>query len=174
MREKKTQVIESLQRSFSECSIGILTDYRGLSTLEMTSLRRTLRGAGVSYRVVKNTMARFAAQRIDREDMVGIFEGPVAITSSSGDDITQPAKILTDYINTEKVSLSIRGGFSGYRVLTPEDVTTLSKLPPREVLLAKILGGMQAPIYGLVNCLAAPIRGLTMVLQARIQQLEGE
>jgi len=69
-RAKKTQIIESLQDAFSKCSISILTDYRGLATPEITTLRRRLQESGSEYRVVKNTLARFAAERAGRDDLV--------------------------------------------------------------------------------------------------------
>ena len=172
-REKKAQIIESLQEVFSKCSVGILTDYRGLSTAEMTSLRRRLGESGIDYRVVKNTLARFAAERVGKDDLLSFFEGPIAIAFGYG-DITEPAKALADYIRTSKASLSIKGGFLSDRLLTSEDVATLSTLPSREILLAKVLGGMQGPIVTLVGCLATPIRGIIGALQARIKQLEGE
>lgn len=172
-REKKAQTINELQEVFSRCNIGILTDYRGLSTFEMTVLRGKLRESAVEYKVVKNTLARFAAERAGRDDLVGSFEGPVAIAFGYG-DITEPARVLADYISISKSSLSIRGGFLSDGLLTSEQVKTLSTLPSREILLAKLLGGMQSPITAFVNCLAAPVRGFMGVLQARIQQLEGE
>jgi len=97
----------------------------------------------------------------------------VAIALGYG-DVTEPAKILADYIKTSKSTLTIKGGFLGDRVLTSEEVSTLSRLPSREILLAKLLGGMQGPIAGLANCLSAPITGVARVLQARIKQMEGE
>ena len=172
-REKKAQTIDRLQDTFSKCSIGILTDYRGLSTPEITVLRRKLRESSVEYKVVKNTLARFAGERAGKGDLVSFFEGPVAIAFGYG-DITEPAKILTGYIRTSKASLSIKGGFLGDRLLTSEDVATLSTLPSREILLAKVLCEMQSPIITLLGCLTTPIRGAIGVLQARIKQLEGE
>ena len=172
-REKKAQIIDSLQETISRCSIGILTDYRGLTTSEMTTLRRSLQESGSEYRVVKNTLARFAAERAGRGDLLSSFEGPIAIAFGYG-DITAPAKVLAGYISESKENLSIKGGFLGDRLLTSEEVITLSTLPPREVLLAMVLGGMKSPISALLSCLTAPIRGITGVLQARIKQLEGE
>jgi len=172
-REKKAQTIDRLQDAFSKCSIGILTDYRGLSTPEITVLRRKLRESSVEYKVVKNTLARFAGERAGKGDLVSLFEGPIAIAFGYG-DITEPAKVLTDYIRISKASLDIKGGFLGDRLLTSEDVATLSTLPSREILLAKVLGGMQGPIITLVGCLTTPIKGIIGVLQARIKQLEGE
>ena len=172
-REKKTLIIDSLQEVFSKCSIGILTDYRGLSTPEITNLRGRLRESSIEYRVVKNTLARFAAERAGKDELVSLFEGPIAIAFSYG-DIIEPARVLADYIRTSKATLDIKGGFISDRVLTSKDVTTLSTLPSREILLAKVLGRMQAPISALVSQLTAPIRGIIGVLQARIQQVEGE
>ena len=171
-REEKAQIIDGLQEVFSECSVGILTDYRGLSTAEITDLRRTLRRSDIKYRVVKNTLARFAAERADKNDLATLFDGPVAIVFGYG-DIAEPARILTDYIRTAKAELSIKGGFLGDRLLTSENVETLATLPSEEVLLGRVLAGMQSPIVSLVNCLVAPMRGVIGVLQARIEQLEG-
>lgn len=171
-REKKAQIIDWLREVFSTCSIGILTDYRGLSAPEMTSLRRSLRELGIEFKVIKNTLARFAAERAGKEQLVSFFEGPTAIAFGCG-DITEPARALADYIRTSKVTLNIKGGFLGDRSLTSEEVMTLSTLPPREILLAKIMGGMQTPILILPSHLATPVRGLMSVLQARMQQLEG-
>jgi large subunit ribosomal protein L10 len=170
-REKKAQIIDSLQEIFSKCSIGILTDYRGLSALEITSLRRRLNESGIEYKVVKNTLARFAAQRADKNELAHSFEGPTAIAFGY-DNTVEPAKTLADYIRTSKIDLSIKGGFLGNRLLTSEEVMTLSTLPSKEILLAKVLGRMQSPIIALLACLTAPMRGIIGVLQARIQQLE--
>ncbi len=172
-RDKKAQIVDRLQEAFSRCNVGVLTDYRGLSASEMTVLRAKLREAGIEYKVVKNTLARFAAERAGRDDLVSLFEGPLAIAFGYG-GITEPAKTLADYIGTSKASLSIRGGFLSDRLLTAEEVKTLATIPSREVLLAKLLGGMQSPLVALVGCLSNPIRGVIGVLQARIQQLEGE
>jgi len=172
-REKKTEIIESLHGLFAKCSVAILTDYRGQSANQMTELRRRLGEAGIDFKVVKNTLARFAAQRSGREELAGFFDGPVAIAFGYG-DITGPAKALAGYIEESKAGMTIRGGFLADRLLTKEEVTTLSTLPSKEVLLAKVVGGVQSPISALVSQLAAPMMGLIAGLQARIQQLEGE
>jgi len=172
LRETKVSIIDRLQEAFSNCSIGILTNYRGLTASEMTDLRRGLRESGTEYKVVKNTLARLAAERAGRDELVSFFEGPVGIAFGY-DNITEPARVLADYIRISKVSLSIKGGFLGDRLLALEDVMTLSALPSREELLAKILGGMQSPISALLGHLTTPMRGIIGVLQARIKQLEG-
>ena len=171
--EKKEKIVENLRDTFEKCNIGILTDYRGLTTGEMTELRRTLRKAGIEYRVVKNSLAQFAARDAGIEELADSFTGPVALAFGYG-EIPEPARVLTEYIRLTKSVLSIKGGFFEDRVLDAKDVESLAKLPSREVLIAQALAGMKSPIYGLVNVLAGPVRGIMGVLQARIQQLEGE
>lgn len=172
-REKKAQIMDKLQEILSTCSVGIFADYRGLSAPEMTELRRSLRELGIEYKVIKNTLARFAVERAGRDDLVSFFEGPTAIAFSYG-NITEPARALADYIRTSKVTMDIKGGFLSDRLLTARDVMTLAILPPREVLLAKIIGGMQTPTIRLLSCLTTPVRCFINVLQARIKQLEEE
>jgi large subunit ribosomal protein L10 len=170
--EKKIQTVESLKEIFSKCSVGILTDYRGLTTAELTALRQKLREAGIEYRVVKNSLAQFAARQAGMDDLASSFEGPVAVAVGYG-EIPAAAKALDDYIRTTKSILSIKGGFLEERLLSAKEVENLAKLPSREVLISQVIAGIQSPITGLVNVLAGPIRGLTGILQARIQQLEG-
>jgi len=170
--EKKVKIVESLQETFSRCNIGILTDYRGLKTSEINDLRRKLREANVEYKVVKNSLAQIAAKNAGMEQVVGSLEGPMAVAFGHG-DVTQAVKALSDYIRATKSILSIKGGFLPDRVLSVKDLETLARLPSRDVLISKVISGMQSPIYGLVNVLAGPIRGIMGVLQARIKQLEG-
>jgi large subunit ribosomal protein L10 len=171
--EKKTKIVDNLEQVFSRCSIGIMTDYRGLSAAEMNELRHRLREAGVEYRVVKNTLARIAARKVGREELTSFFDGPVAIAFGYG-DILQPARVLAGYIQDTKSVMSIKGGFLAEKLLTSDEVMTLSAIPSTEALIARILAEVQRPIVALVSYLSAPMQGLVGVLQARIQQLEGE
>jgi large subunit ribosomal protein L10 len=170
--EKKVKMVENLRETFSKCSIGIMTDYRGLTTAELSALRRKLRAAKVEYKVVKNTLALIAAKNAGLEHTSDSFKGPMAVAFGYG-EIPDAAKVLTEYIRSAKSTLNIKGGFLTDRVLTPKDIETLARLPSRAVLISQVMAGIQSPIYGLVNVLAAPIRGMMGVLQARIQQMEG-
>jgi len=172
-KEKKAEIIDKLKEAIASCSVAIFTDYRGLSASEANALRNKLRASGIEYRVVKNTLARFAVERAGRDDLVSFFEGPVAIAFGYG-EITEPARALADYIDATKATLSVKGGFFGDSLLSADDVEALAKVPSREVLIARVVGGLQSPIATLINYLNAPIRGVMFGLQARIQQLEGE
>ncbi len=170
--EKKVKIVEDLQESFSRCSIGIMTDYRGLTTAELNGLRRKLRQAKLEYKVIKNTLALIAAGNAGLEQAEDSFKGPVAVVFGYG-EILDAAKVLAEYIRNTKSVLKIKGGFLTDRALTSTDIETLARLPSREVLISLVMAGIQSPISGLVNVLAAPIRGVMQVLQARIQQMEG-
>lgn len=171
-REKKTKIINQLQEAFAKSSISILTDYRGLTTAEMTNLRRKLQESGGEYKVVKNTLAQFAAQRADKEVLSHFFAGPIAIAFGYS-DIIPPTKVLADYIRGAKTNLSIKAGLLGNRLLSSEEVMILPTLPSKEILVAKILGQMKSPVSALLSCLTTPMQRFIGVLQARMKQLEG-
>ena len=172
-REKKAQVIDRVAESFQKSKVGVLTDYRGLTAAEMGSLRRKLKQSGIDFKVVKNTLSRQAASRLGRNGLDSLFRGPVAIAFGYGEE-SQVPRMLDEYIRSTRSTLSIRGGFLGASPLTAQDVAVLSSLPSREVLISRVMGGLQAPIAGLVGVLAAPIRGFSVVLQGRIKQLEAK
>jgi large subunit ribosomal protein L10 len=170
---KKVQIIEGLQENFSRCNIGIMTDYRGLKTAELNDLRRKLREAKVEYKVVKNTLALRASGNAGLGHIADLLKGPMAVAFGYG-EMADAARVLTEYIRSNKSIMTVKGGFLADRVLTADDVETLARLPSKAVLISQVMAGIQSPIYGLVNVLAAPVRGLVQVLQGRIQQMEGK
>ena len=171
--EKKVKAVEALYEVFAKTQIGVLTDYRGLKTSELNAMRSKLRDAKIDYKVVKNSLAEIAAAKAGLAHIKGMFKNPMAVAFGYGDP-AQTMKAISDYVRVSKITLNIKSGFLPDSVLTVQELETLAKLPSREVLLAKILGGMQAPIYGLVNVLAGPMRGLAKVLQGRINQVEAK
>ena len=167
---KKVETVEELKEKFAKSEMAVLTDYRGLTVAELTQLRNQLRQIGVDYRVTKNTLARFAAEQAGVGALAPSLTGPTAI-AFVGPDFVKAAKALTEYARTSKV-LKIKGAVLEGRVIGPEKVLEVAELPPREVLLAKMIGGMQSPLVGLVSVLNGPLQGLMRVLLARQQQLE--
>jgi large subunit ribosomal protein L10 len=169
--KRKEQQVAELQETISRAQVGILTDYRGLTMAEMTTLRRKLREANIEYKVVKNSLAQIAIKSAGKEGLADKFVGPVAVAFGFGEP-PEAARAVTDYIKASKSILTIKAGYFGNTVLDANGVDRLAKLPSREVLIAQVLGGIQAPLYGLVNVLAGPVRGLQTVLQGRMKQLE--
>ncbi|MEE8373775.1 MAG: 50S ribosomal protein L10 [Dehalococcoidia bacterium] len=170
--KRKIDLVEKLTGMLTESEFVISTNYRGLTVAQIAELRRQLREIGIEYHVVKNNLARFAANSAGKEGLSALLKGPVAL--AFGDkDITQPAKVIADYARASKSSIKVTGGYLDNRVLTASDVSMLATMPPIEVLRAILLGTLQAPIYALQTVLSANVHGLYAVLNARIQQLGG-
>ena len=170
LREKKVQIVTSLADNLSRSNIIIATGYQGLLARQMAELRNALAKAGVEYHVIKNSLVFRAADRVGKPQLRDIIEGPVALAFGY-DDIVNTVKALNQYIKASALPLEIRGGLLGDRVLPPEEVITLASLPAREVLLAKLIGQLQAPTGTLHNILNAPFQGLLNVLQNRAQAI---
>ncbi len=169
--EKKIETVAELEKVFARSNIVVLTDYRGLTAPQMTTLRRRLRQSKGEYHVVKNTLARLAADKTGKGALDKALTGPIGL-AIGGDDIVTPVRALSAFIPEVEGKLIIKGGFLGDRLLTREEVLSLVTLPSREVLLARVLGQMQAPIAGLLYALNGPLQGLLGILQARVRQLE--
>jgi large subunit ribosomal protein L10 len=170
LREKKVQIVSNLADDLSRSIIIIATNYQGLLAKQMAELRNALAKAGVEYHVVKNTLVYRAADQAGKPQLRDIIEGPVALAFGY-DDIVNTAKALNQYIKSEALSLQIRGGLLGDRILLPEEVVSLANLPTREVLISKLIGQLQAPIGTLHNILNLPLQGLLNVLQNRAQTI---
>lgn len=172
LKEQKERIINELTDILSRCTVVIATDYRGLSAKEMVQLRRRLSELGIEYRVVKNTLTRFAAEKAGKKQLEAFLTGPLAIALSY-DDVTKPARVLTEHIRSSGSVLRIKGGVLGDRLLSSEEISMLATAPPRDVLISRLLGQLQLPLQTLHNILSAPLRGFMGVVQARIQQMEG-
>jgi large subunit ribosomal protein L10 len=159
------ELADLLQRS----KAVIVTDYRGLTVSNLADLRRRLREVDSEYRVAKNTLTTLAARSVGVEGMEATLEGPTALAFAFGDPAA-PAKVINEYARTSRI-LTVRAGLLDKRLITEADVTALATIEPREVLLAKLLGGFNAPIASLVGVLNASISSIAYVLQARINQL---
>jgi large subunit ribosomal protein L10 len=171
-KHEKEQVINELAESLSKSTIVIATDYRGLTAKDMVLLRRKLREAGIDYKVAKNTLTKFAAEKTGRTQLNDLLSGPLAIAFGYDDEI-KPAKVLNDFIKSSGSNLKITGGLLGDKMLTMADITYLASIPPKEVLIAKLVGQLAAPLQTLHYVLSSPIRELLYTLQARVKQLEG-
>jgi large subunit ribosomal protein L10 len=169
---RKEEIVKELGEILSRARIAILTDYRGLKVDEITDLRRRLGEVGAEYRVVKNSLTRLAAQQAGKEGLNQIMDGPTAIAYSY-DDVTAPAKAVTEFIRATRSQLTVQGAIMDDKVLSVADVTELASLPSREVMLSRVMGAMQSPIAGLVGVLNAVPASLARVIQARKGQLEG-
>ncbi|CEP69609.1 Ribosomal protein L10 [Moorella glycerini] len=163
-REAKVAAVAEIKEKMGNSIVTILADYRGTNVAEMTRLRRQLREAGVEFKVVKNTLTRRAAQELGLDALEPFLEGPTAAAFSLNDPAA-PAKILSEVMRNSK-TFQIKAGVLQGRVIGLDEIKALADLPSREQLLAKVVGGFQAPLAGLVNVLAGNIRNLAYVLEA--------
>jgi large subunit ribosomal protein L10 len=170
--EKKAEIVEQLTELLSQNKFIIAAEYRGLSVSEMSQLRRQLREMNAEFHVVKNTLAKFAAEKAGKPGLSQYFQGPIALALCQG-DATQLAKALSAYARASKTALTIKGGILDVRVLSTQEIYSLATLPPMDVMRARLLGVLQGPIYSLHNVLSANLRALSTLLNARIQQMEG-
>ncbi len=153
--EQKTAVVETLADKMSHAVSGVLVKYQGITVEDDTKLRAALRAAGVEYSVIKNTLIGKACDKVGFEAMKSELEGMNAIAISAEDPIA-PAKILKEYADKIE-TFEIRGGFLDGAVVDAKTVNELAEIPPKEVLIGKLLGSIQGPLYGLACGLQAII-----------------
>ena len=165
--EAKREQVESIRELLESCTAVVSTDYTGLSVQSMTDLRRSLRGNGVGYRVVKNTLTHLAADAAGKPGIKDIVEGPTGIAFST-DDPVAPAKAIRDFVRSTRSPMTIRGGLLGERVLTAADVDKLADVPSKDELIARLMGQLLAPVTSLAYVLDAPVASLARVLQRKI------
>jgi large subunit ribosomal protein L10 len=169
-RTVKAEKVGELHTKFVVAKGAILSDFRGLNVQQMAELRSRLRDAAVELEVVKNTLARRAAEDTDFIKLTDYFVGPTSVASTVV-DVVAMAKVLTEYAKTEP-KLEVRVGLIDGKVISSQDVVALAALPPREVLLARMLAGMQGPVAGLVGVLQGVLRQLLYALHA-IKEAKG-
>lgn len=151
--ESKKEVVATLVEKLKGATAGVVVDYKGINVADDTKLRRDLREAGVDYKVVKNTLLRFAAKEAGLEDICPVLEGTTALAVS--DDAVAPAKILGKFAKASDGKFSIKSGFMDGKVISIDEVKVLSELPGREELLCMLLSALNGNIRGLAVALNA-------------------
>ncbi len=169
-RQEKEKRVDWLNEQFRGAKALFLTNFQGLSVAEMNALRSELRNRGVNYKVMKNTLVRLAYQDTDVAGLGPDFVGPrAAAWTETSDNAPAMAKVLVDFAKAHPNLTLIRGVLDG-KLVEPTEMETLSTLPPREELLARVLGTMKAPVNAFVSTLAAVPRSLLTVLKAIEEQ----
>lgn len=163
-RQVKEQIVREIREKFEKAVSVIFVDYRGLNVEEVTQLRKKFREAGAEYKVYKNTLMRRALDSLGIEGLDEYLTGPNAVAIGYEDPVT-PAKILSEFAKDHE-KLEIKVGMVDGRVIGLDRVKALANLPSREVLIAQVLGGLNAPITGFANVLQGNIRKLVYALNA--------
>jgi len=169
-REEKKELVQDLHERFSKARALVLTDFRGLDTAAMHELRCQLRGASIEYRVVKNTLMSRASDGTEVALLKDYFSGPSAVALSYDDPIA-PARVLTKF-SEQHAALEVKAGIVEGKVIDPEGIKQLSKLPSREGLLSQVLSVLNGPATSLLMVLNGVPRQFLGVLHAIGRQKE--
>jgi large subunit ribosomal protein L10 len=173
-RPEKVAVVEEVKARLTDSDAAVLTDYRGIDVPGMAALRNALREAGAEYAIYKNRLVKFAVRDLGIE-IEEMLIGPTAIAFVRRDGDGDPvlvAKALRDFARTNP-NLELKGGLLGERVLTAADVEQLARIAPRDELLARLAGGLAAPMQTFAGLLAALPRNFAYGLKALIDQQGG-
>jgi large subunit ribosomal protein L10 len=161
-KKQKEDAVEELVREIQEHSVILLSDFSGLNVETATEIRRRFREQSVTFRVVKNTLARLALEQIGVGELAQHLTGPNALVMSEGDPVA-PAKILLEF-ERKGDTPKIRTGWVDASILTAAEIRRIADLPSREQLLAQIAAGFQAPIAGFARLLHEMLRQLVSTL----------
>ena len=162
--QTKAKVVDDIKARLDRSDAAILTEYRGLSVTDLAALRAELRPSGARYTVYKNSLARRAVEEAGLDGLIPMLEGPVAIAFVEGDAVPA-AKALRQYSRANP-TLVVKGGLLGGRVLSSGEVEALADIAPREVLLARLAGGFQAPLVKAAGLFQAITRNMAYGVKA--------
>ena len=171
-RDNKQELVTEMHERLARAKAVFLADFRGMSVDKATTLRNELRNASVEYKVFKNTLLDRAAQGTDMECLSPYLAGPTSIAISY-DDPVSAAKVLSKFAKDPQGKFVLKVGVLSGKILDPKQIQALAELPSREVLIAKMLGSMQAPATNFVGVLAALPGSLVRALDAIRAQKAG-
>lgn len=174
--KQKEAVVSEIEEKIENSTSMVIVDYRGLSVSDVTELRNKFRENDVDYKVYKNTLARRAFENLGHDEVLDFLTGPNAIAFSRS-DATASAKITTEFAKENK-NLEIKAGMLDGRLLDPEGVNRLAKIPSREELIGKLVGSLSSPISNLVNTaqqmIHSPLRDLAYIAETLAERKESE
>ena len=168
--QRKIESVADLTDKLSRTQLTLVTDYRGLTVAEITELRKRLRETGAELIVAKNTLTLRAAKETGHDALESLLSGPTALTFAFN-DAAKTAKAINDF-NKGPKKLVIRGGLLGKSLLAANALDQVASMPTREQVLAQIVGGVAAPVAGIVGVLNTAVANVLYTLQARIDQLQ--
>ncbi|MFQ6114711.1 MAG: 50S ribosomal protein L10 [bacterium] len=167
---EKIAAVEEVAKQITQAKSIFLTDFSGLNVEDINDLRKSFRGASVEYRVVKNNLARLSAKSAGCEELLEYFEGPTALAFAT-DDPAAPAKIIAKFAK-EKDKPKIKACLFEGVLIGADQISAITNLPSRDELLAKLIGGLNAPLSNLVFSLNGILRKLVFALDAVKKQKE--
>ncbi len=164
----KQDKVEAIKKKVNQATVALVTEYRGFSVEEITTLRRELQKENSDYMVTKNTLAKLAVKGTEFEVLTDSLKGPIAIAFGYGDQAA-PAKIVAKFIKTKKKGEIIAAALDG-QLLDAKDAKALAELPSKEELYAKMLGCINSPATGIAGAVNAVMSSLVRAVDAVAKQ----
>lgn len=172
-REERNQILERLENEFSQATGIYLTDIDKINVNKISQLRSEFRKNGLTYIVVKNTLARIAAERTGKGEIASFLKGPTGVVIAKGEP-TAPAKIIRDFRKENKDMLAIKASFVEGTLFSAEQTERLADIPSRDVLLSQLLSVLQAPVANLAGALNGILTKFVGTLEAVKNKKEQE
>lgn len=169
MRAEKKGIVEELKSEIEGTNPLVFTDYKGIKVKDLTQLRFKLTQVEAKYKVVKNRLFKRALEDVDIKELPFQIEGPLAI-AYGGKDVVEVVKALVQFAKDYPDNINIKGGIVDNAFLDLSGIETLAKLPPKEMLLGKIVAQIGAPISRMVMVLQGNIRKLVCALDGVIKK----
>ena len=167
-REGKEKLVKEVIETIEQSKSIVFVDFRGLGVTDTQAVKKTLREAGVKYKVLKKKLFDLAAKEAGIDAKTKDLEGQLAVAFSLEDEVAA-AKILNDF-GKDREAVSLMGGVLEGKQLSQEEIIALAKMPSKQELLAKVVGSMNAPVSGFVQVLSGNMRGLVVALKAIADQ----
>jgi large subunit ribosomal protein L10 len=171
-RPEKVQAVADIREGLESAEAVFLTEYRGLSVQAVQDLRRALRNSGAEYKVVKMTLAKLAAGDAGIDGLDDYLAGPTALAFAKSDPVAT-ARALKDFSKDHEV-FTLKAGYLSGNILSPEEISRLAEIEPREILLAKIAGAAKAPLFAAAGMFASFTRDAASVFSQLLDKKESE
>ncbi len=171
-KQNKQQVVTEIHEKLARANAVFVADFRGMTVEKATTLRNDLRAAQVEYKVVKNTLLDLASADTAAAVLAPYFKGPTAVAMTYADPVAA-AKVLAKYAKEQQATFKLKGGVLSGKLISAAEIQALAELPSREVLIARMLGSMNAPATNFVGVLAAVPGSFVRALDAIRQQKQG-
>lgn len=169
-RNKKIEIVEQLKKELEDVNTIFLCNFKGLTVEKDTQLRKQMRDSGTEYRVIKNTLLKIAFADTDFSKVNDSLVGNTALAYNK-EDVISVAKLIRDF-SKDNPTFEFKVGVVEGRVIDLGELTQLAELPPKEVLISKMMYMLNFPIQGLATALAGVSRNLVVVLDQVRQQKE--
>jgi large subunit ribosomal protein L10 len=167
--QRKIEQVEELANLFSNSDTIIIADYKGTSVAELSSLRKALNSSSSKFKIAKNTLAKLAAEKAEKNILADQINGPLGYILTN-EDPSKVAKALFDYTEKNKIEFVVKKGLLDNELVDESTLLKLSKLPTKDILLSKLMGSMNSPLTNLVFVMNGTVQALATVIQRHVEK----